>query len=121
MNARCAQDTPRRRQKKPKPPTFKDLLSGQVKAWKTPLVHRFPGAGDFTVGYATGEIVEEDERAEDPQYLVEVKFHDGDAFPMSVEEVNKALLDAKKASFASLIRKHPVADVKKTKSPTRRR
>ena len=115
MNGRCAQDTPRRRHKKPRPPTLKDLLSGKVKEWKTPLVHRFPGAGDF-VGYATGEIVEEDGRTEDPQYLAEVKFHDGDTFPLSVQQVNKALSSANKESFASLIRKHPVADVKKKKS-----
>ena len=34
---------------------------------------------------------------------------------MSVEEVNKALSSANKEMFASLIRKHPVADVKKKK------
>ena len=50
--------------------------------------------------------------APDP-YLVEVKFHDGDTFKLSVEEVNKALSIAKKESFASLIRKHTGADVKK--------
>ena len=114
MNARCAQDTPHQRRKKPKPPTFKELLSGKVKAWKTPLVQSFKGAGHF-VGYATGKIVEEDEPAEDPQYLAEVKFHDGDTVPLSVEEVKNALSHAKKTTFASLIRKHPVDVVKKKK------
>ena len=60
--------------------------------------------------------LEKDGRTEDPQYLAEVKFHDGDTFPLSVQQVNKALSSANKASFASLIRKHPVADVKKKKS-----
>ena len=91
------------------------MLSGKVKAWKTPLVHRFTGAGHF-VGWATGEIVEEDQRAEDPQYLAEVFFLDGDTFQLSVEEVNKALSNANKEMFASLITRNPVADVKKKKS-----